>query len=228
MVKYHIQIGLLRVQPFSVFANDLGNFFFTAPPPNGRRFSRMFELLRARLLFVPTLGWNVALGRLLKIRHWWDEIEPPVILGALPFASDVPTLGQLGVTAVVNTCEESSGPVAAYEKLGIRQLRLPTVDFTHPTLADLKKGVEFIDSVLQNGGKVYVHCKAGRGRSATLVACWLMAARGMTRYQAQQRLSQRRPHVNPRIAERPAVIEFERQLRGAGLRHSPTQPPETP
>ncbi len=172
----------------------------------------MFERFKARLLFVPTLGWNILLGRVLKHRHWWDEIDPAVVLGALPFGRDVPGLARSGVTAVVNTCEEYAGPVAAYEKFGIRQFRMPTVDFTHPTLADIEKAVKFIEMQVQLGGKVYVHCKAGRGRSATVVACWLIAARGLTRHEAQRLLSQKRPHVNSKIAERPVVVEFETRL----------------
>ncbi len=29
----------------------------------------------ARLLFVPTLCWNLLLGRVLHVRHWWDPID---------------------------------------------------------------------------------------------------------------------------------------------------------
>ncbi len=173
----------------------------------------MFDRLKARLLFVPTLSWNILLGRALKLRHWWDEIDPAVVLGALPFGRDVPKLVASGVTAVVNTCEEYAGPVAAYERFGIRQFHMPTIDFTHPKLADVENAVEFIEKELEQGGKVYVHCKAGRGRSATVVACWLIAARGLSRHEAQRLLSQKRPHVNPHIADRPVVIEFESRRR---------------
>ena len=38
----------------------------------------------------------------------------------------------------------------------------------------LKKGVEFIEEMNLSENSVYVHCKAGRGRSTTLVACYLM------------------------------------------------------
>ena len=36
------------------------------------------------------------------------------------------------------------------------------------------------------GGKVYVHCKAGRARSATVAMCWLMKAKNMSAEEAQQ------------------------------------------
>lgn len=57
---------------------------------------------------------------------------------------------------------------------GIRFLQLPTRDiFEAPCQEKLKEGVEFIQNI-KNEGSVYVHCKAGRTRSATLVACYLM------------------------------------------------------
>lgn len=73
----------------------------------------------ARLLFWPTLLWNMLLGRVLRVRHWWDRVDDHVILGALPLSRDVPRLAAEGVRAVVNTCEEYAGPVDAYARAGI-------------------------------------------------------------------------------------------------------------
>lgn len=68
-------------------------------------------------------------------------------------------------------------------------LQLATTDiFESPCQNKLKIGVEFINRYLPehekipnlpnvdgpNNGTVYVHCKAGRTRSATLVGCYLM------------------------------------------------------
>lgn len=55
-------------------------------------------------------------------------------------------------------------------------LHLATVDFIGvPTKAQIRQGVDLITKYRQLGlGMVYVHCKAGRTRSATLVACYLM------------------------------------------------------
>ena len=69
----------------------------------------------ARLVFLPTLVWNVLLGRVLCVRHWWDEVHPQVILGARPFRRDVAKLANLGVGGVVNTCEEFRGPIDLYQ-----------------------------------------------------------------------------------------------------------------
>ena len=132
--------------------------------------------LVARLLFVPTLLWNMLLGRLLGLRRWWDTVDDHVILGAFPFARDASRLQALGVGAVVNTCEEYAGPQAAYQEAGIEQLRIPTIDFTPPSLAHVEQAVQFMDEQIAAGKKVYVHCKAGRGRSATPLRAALLPA----------------------------------------------------
>ena len=162
----------------------------------------------ARSLFVPTLGWNMLLGRVLGVRSWWDRVDEHLVLGALPLARDVPGLRDEGVTGVINTCEEYAGPVAAYEGSGIEQLRLPTIDFTHPSLESVQQGVAFIEKHAALGDSVYVHCKAGRARSATIAICWLMAFRNLSPAEAQQRLLDSRPHVNSKLTSRPVVREF--------------------
>lgn len=162
----------------------------------------------ARSVFYPTLCWNFLLGRVLKVRHWWDHIDPRVIVGAFPFQRDVAAMHAEGVRAVVNTCEEYPGPLREYQNHGIEQLHIPTIDFTHPKIEDVERAVEFIQDHVQRDGTVYIHCKAGRARSATVAMCWLMKYRGMTAAEAQKTLLGCRAHVNPRIYLRPVVIDF--------------------
>ena len=166
------------------------------------------QRLYAAIVFYPTLYWNYLLGRTFKIRSWWDFIDPQVIVGAYPFARDIEGLYQSGVRAVVNTCEEYQGPTLEYERLGIEQLHIPTTDFTHPRLRDIELAVEFVQSHVQKGNTVYIHCKAGRARSATVAICWLIKYRGLSIHDAQASLLKSRPHINPRLTERAVVKQF--------------------
>lgn len=86
-----------------------------------------------------------------------------------------------------------SNDFAKWKALGIEFLQLATTDiFESPNQEKLYRGVEFINRFLplskripkfdssqyaENVGSVYVHCKAGRTRSATLVGCYLMLVR---------------------------------------------------
>ena len=169
--------------------------------------------LYARTIFYPTLWWNMLLGRWLKVRNWWDEVDQDVVLGAFPFARDVDALAEIGVKAVINTCEEYAGPVEAYARHGIEQFRMPTVDFTHPSIADVTRAVAFIESHVQQGSRIYIHCKAGRARSATVAICYLMKRDGISKEEGQRVLNRARPHINQHLCSRPVVIEFEQKLR---------------
>ncbi len=169
--------------------------------------------LGALLLFPVTLAWNVLLGRMLGFRPWWNRVDEHVWIGALPFPSDAKKLHDRGVRAVVNTCREYAGPVREYEKYGMEQLRLPTVDFQPPSLEDCRRGVAFMQRHISQGEGVYVHCKAGRGRSATIVVCWLMAAKGLTPAESQAFLLKKRRHVHRRLDQRRVVQEFWNELQ---------------
>ena len=160
--------------------------------------------LIARSLFYPTLWWNKALCRLDKRCHWWDWIDDSVMMGALPAQHHVSDLVAAGISAVVNTCEEYPGPVEQYKMAGIEQLHLPTVDFTPPSIENVRAGVDFIQRQIASGGKVYVHCKAGRGRSATIVICYLIR-KGLAPQEAQELLRKKRPHVLTTLCKRECV-----------------------
>lgn len=184
----------------------------------------MLSQLYAKAVFYPTLAWNFLLGRTLRLRRWWDRIDPHVIVGAFPFARDVAEMSREGVTGVVNTCEEYSGPLHQYSRSGIEQFHMPTTDFTHPSADDVANATEFIQRHVQAGGTVYIHCKAGRARSATVAMAWLMKHRGMTADEAQRHLLECRPHVNPRLAQRPVIAELAQRWNLSADSTSPADP----
>jgi protein-tyrosine phosphatase len=57
---------------------------------------------------------------------------------------------------------------------GGRYLCLPVLDNTSPTPGQLREAVQWLSEAL-NAGRVYVHCAAGHGRSATVVIAYLLA-----------------------------------------------------
>ncbi len=169
--------------------------------------------LVVRALFYPTLWWNRMLHRVLPSRRWWDRIDEHVLLGAMPREHLLPSIYADGVRAVVNMCDECPGLLEPYGRMGIEQLYLPTIDFTPPTLADIERGVAFIEAHAAKGETVYVHCKAGRGRSATVVLCWLVKARGLSPDAAEGFIRERRPHIAHGLCRRGEVLAFYERLK---------------
>ena len=165
----------------------------------------------AKMLFYPTLMWNLLLCRIVKGRNWWDEINDCLILGAIPFHGDIKRLNELGVKCIINICAESHGPLSEYKKFGMHYFHLPTVDFTCPSETSIDLGASIIERYFREGKKVYIHCKAGRGRSATIAYCWLVKYRDMDNEEAMNLLISKRPHVNRLIYRRIPVKKYLNQ-----------------
>ena len=163
-------------------------------------------------ILYPTLWYNVIRNSIDPNRTWFSEIEDQLYLGALPFGRFPRKLKELGIDAVINMCKEWNKAEQQYQKLGIEQLYLPTTDFECPSLPAIEQGVTFLEDRIAERRKVYVHCKAGRGRSATIVLCYLMKSRNITASEAQAVLREKRPHINRGLDQREFVLEFARKL----------------
>lgn len=92
---------------------------------------------------------------------------------------------------------------------GVEFLQLSTADIWHaPTQDNLDKGVEFIRSYEGTGKTVYVHCKAGRTRSATLVGCYLMQKHNWDMNTAINFMKTKRSHVLLGFPQHRAMTTF--------------------
>ncbi|XP_065024032.1 phosphatidylglycerophosphate phosphatase PTPMT2-like [Musa acuminata AAA Group] len=152
----------------------------------------------ARILFYPTLIYNVIRNKVQAEFHWWDEIDQFLLLGAVPFPNDVPRLQQLGVRGVITLNEpyETLVPSSLYMVHGIDHLVIPTRDYLFaPSLVDIYRAVDFIHRNASCGRTTYVHCKAGRGRSTTIVLCYLVQHKNMTPTAALEYVQSIRPRV---------------------------------
>ena len=127
----------------------------------------------SKALFWPTIPITIS----KRIGKWTTVVDNAVVIGGAPFGwcgYPEKLSKQFNVKGVVNMCDEYRGPVSSYERLGIENLHLPTVDHFEPSVEDLKRAVSFIQKHESRGGRVYVHCRAGHGRSAAAVYAWLL------------------------------------------------------
>ncbi|XP_032918441.1 phosphatidylglycerophosphatase and protein-tyrosine phosphatase 1 isoform X2 [Catharus ustulatus] len=147
----------------------------------------------ARLLFYPSLLYTVARAQLPGSRRpWFHRIDEVVLLGALPLRRRIRR---------------------EWEAMGVEQLRLSTVDLTGvPTLENLQKGVEFILRHRACGNSVYVHCKAGRSRSATMVAAYLIQLHHWRPQEAIEAIAKIRPHILIRQKQVQVLEKFHRNM----------------
>jgi protein-tyrosine phosphatase len=144
-------------------------------------------------------------------RHrWFDEITPQLWLGGAPtYQRDYDLLLDAGINAVVNIRAERHDDYVLYEHHGIAYLQLKVLDIMVPPLEILDEGVAFIHKHVQADDIVLVHCAKGRGRSATLLAAYLMRHQGYKTFgEVNEFMHSKRPLVKLEPRHRRRILEW--------------------
>lgn len=126
--------------------------------------------------------------------EWFSQVTPQLWLGGAPtYGRDYRRLLELGINAVVNIRAERADDTAFYERHGIQHVRYWVPDVEVPDAAIIGRAVAWIKAQVDAGRVVLIHCAKGRGRSATLLAAYLMAEHGFTFDEANALLKSKRP-----------------------------------
>ncbi|XP_057604411.1 phosphatidylglycerophosphatase and protein-tyrosine phosphatase 1 isoform X1 [Hippopotamus amphibius kiboko] len=188
----------------------------------------LLEAGLARALFYPTLLYTLFRGKVPgpARRDWYHRIDRTVLLGALPLRSMTRRLVQdENVRGVITMNEEYEtrflcNSAQEWKKVGVEQLRLSTIDMTGvPTLANLQKGVQFALKYQSLGQSVYVHCKAGRSRSATMVAAYLIQVYNWTPEEAVRAITKIRSHIYIRPGQLDVLKDFHKVITAGAAKN---------
>jgi len=118
---------------------------------------------------------------------WWNVVLPNLVLGAIPIKEwkHIDKLKELGITHVVTVTEKHENheanllvtPVSPedWARHDVVHKQVETPDMSGLSLRQIRETVKYIDEVLRDPhNKVYIHCKAGKGRSVIMTACYLI------------------------------------------------------
>ena len=79
---------------------------------------------------------------------------------------------------------------------------IPMVDGEGNSAKSILNAIKYIDDIVALGGKILAHCHAGRSRSVTIVARYLMVFCSMTASQALELIAQKREiYLSPGIED---------------------------
>jgi hypothetical protein len=155
---------------------------------------------------------------------WFDQITPAggveaeLWMGGAPtYRRDYAFLLHRGIRAVLNIRAERADDIDFYERHGITHVRYLVPDVGVPDSATLTAAVDWIAQQVADGRPVLIHCAKGRGRSATLLAGYLMREAGFTFEDAEALIRSRRSLT--KLEDR-----HRRQLE-AWIAHSETNAP---
>jgi protein-tyrosine phosphatase len=114
-----------------------------------------------------------------------------------------------GITHFIDLTSPADS-VKSYQPLdGAVRINHPIADFGVPSPQQMQSILQSIQSALNQGGKVYLHCKAGIGRTGTVAATWL-TEQDLGAEQALALLLEKWQAMDKRIEE-PHTPETEQQ-----------------
>jgi protein-tyrosine phosphatase len=119
-----------------------------------------------------------------------SQVVPRLFVGSCPTnTDDIDHLkAEYGITAILNLqtdndfdyCDLDWGRIEAHcHEVGIMVRRVPVRDFDGLDLRKkLSQCVQELDALLKDGGRVYIHCNVGAGRSPSVVIAYLVWRQG--------------------------------------------------
>lgn len=195
--------------------------------------------LGKKILFHVSLAYTMANQSFRKTYQWWNPIKGTrVILGGIPLKNKghhtkiiklVTASNKIAKLAVLTLLEPfeiySKSPLATpvspkdWENLHVKHKIIVARDFKPLSQKQIREAVRFLEKQDEKGVFTYVHCKAGRGRSATAVICFLMKKYGYTAETARAIVKESRIQINLNKYQWQAIKDYETGLvaRRVGL-----------
>lgn len=140
------------------------------------------------------------------------QVDEHVFRGAAPSEAGLEDLRALHITIDLDLREPGrSGALERVEaeRLGIRYVNIGMPPLSAPSPAEMKQALAILLAADSGSGRVFVHCRRGRDRAGTVIACYRIERDGWTNARALQEAKQH------------GISRFERGMRAYIARFQP-------
>jgi atypical dual specificity phosphatase len=121
-------------------------------------------------------------------------------------------LVERGIRSIV-TVREVPLPPDWFDGNDVSYLHVKVEDFGAPSIEELDDSVRFIEEQLEKSRPVMVHCAAGKGRTGTVLAAYLVKNENLSAKQAIEKLRLLRPGSVQSVVQETAVSMYEKFLK---------------
>jgi protein-tyrosine phosphatase len=159
-------------------------------------------------MICPMSNWFRAYG--------FADVDDNLLVGSYPLDDeDVRMLARMHIDRVLNLVEDDEYDpgdreriVAAYEAAGIDEERMRLVDFGRIPPDLLEAAVQKVRAWLDEGHRVYVHCRAGWQRSPAVAAGVVAVRDQLDIEQALEQIQRRKPSAEPLPHQREDLLRW--------------------
>jgi protein-tyrosine phosphatase len=148
--------------------------------------------------------------------YGFADVTKNLVIGAYPLdGRDVAMLANMRVTRVLNLVEdeeyrpgEREVVEAALAEAGIEEHRMRLTDFGQLPADELEAAVVTVNAWLEEGMRVYLHCRAGWQRSAAVAAGVVAMREQLDIEPALERVQLRKPSADPLPHQREDLVRW--------------------
>ena len=141
------------------------------------------------------------------------SIDNIIYLGNAYNAADYYYLKNFGITGIVNACNEISN----YFEDDFEYFKIDILDINNSSIYKFfDPFITFVENILENDGKIMIHCYMGSSRSAILVVLYLIKYKSYTMDDSIHFITDKRNRVNINVTY---IEELKKYLNNKNIKY---------